>query len=171
MNPCYVLLMRYAVSLLPLLLAIAVQAVPQKSTAPAATPKTATRKIPCKTYENASMCYWTHGRLSLYNGNPGWRLWKIGTKRILGIYSGPSRFPPRTTRDSENPEFPPVLEQVYDKEYKRKVAAKDPDAEWPPSIYGDFEVCPLTRERKGQMQDACIESVKVTALENYFPRY
>jgi len=30
----------------------------------------AKRKIPCKTPTNASSCYWTHGRLGLYNGTP-----------------------------------------------------------------------------------------------------
>jgi hypothetical protein len=72
--------MRYAFVSLILLCALGAEAVPQK---------TAPRKIPCKTPEIAASCYWTHGRLALYNGNPGWRLWKIGTKRILGVYSGP----------------------------------------------------------------------------------
>jgi hypothetical protein len=49
----------------------------------------ARRQIQCKTPENAAACYWAHGRLSAYDGTPSFRLWKIGTRRILGIYSGP----------------------------------------------------------------------------------
>jgi len=163
--------MRTLILCLAILCALSVQAISQKNVGSAGAKQRPARKIPCKTDENASMCYWTHGRLSLYNGNPGWRLWKIGTKRILGIYNGPSRFPPRTDAERENPEFPAVLDRVYDKEYKRKAAAGDPDAQWPDSIYGDFEVCPLEPEKKGEMQAVCIESAKVTAVEDYFPRY
>jgi hypothetical protein len=154
--------MRYALASALTLCALAAQALPQK---------TAARKIPCKTLEKASLCYWTHGRLSVYNGNPTWRLWKIGTKRILGIYSGPSRFPPRANEDSESPEFPSNLDRIYEAQYKRRAARKDLTANWPDSAYGDFEICPLEPERKGEMQAACIESAKVTFLERYFPRY
>lgn len=164
--------MRYVLVAALVLCALGAQAISQTSKGSGnPSSQQAARKISCKTDENASMCYWTHGRLSLYNGSPSWRLWKIGTKRILGIYSGPSHFPPRTNEDSEYPEFPAVLEQVYKREYKRKAAAKDPDAQWPPSIYGEFEICPLDPEKRGEMQDACIESAKVTAVEDYFPRY
>ncbi len=48
------------------------------------------RKIPCKIPANAASCYWTHGRLGYSNGTPEFRLWKIGTMRMLGIYGGPS---------------------------------------------------------------------------------
>src|SRR3990172_3750180 len=72
-----------------LTLALGVQAVPRQSARPAASQSAAPRKIPCKTPEIAPMCYWARGRLAVYNGNPGWRIWKIGTKRILGVYSGP----------------------------------------------------------------------------------
>ena len=51
---------------------------------------TQARQIQCKTQANASSCYWTRGRLSFYNGTPSFRLWKIGTHRLIGIYSGPS---------------------------------------------------------------------------------
>ena len=68
--------------------------------------KASKRKIPCKTPENAAICYWTHGRLSVYNGNPTLRLWKIGTHRMLGVYNGPSHFPPHTMGDNENPDLP-----------------------------------------------------------------
>ena len=48
------------------------------------------RKVSCKSEANAQSCYWTRGRLSLSMGAPAFRLWKIGTHRVLAIYSGPS---------------------------------------------------------------------------------
>jgi len=102
------------------------------------------RKIPCKTAEIAAMCYWTHGRLGTYNGNPTYRIWKIGTHRILGVRSGPSAM--RDANDSMNPEFPANVDQAY----------KEP-FDW---IFADFEVCPLEPEHAGWMQHVCIESAK-----------
>lgn len=78
--------MRYAMIAALAVCAVAAQALPQ------ATQK---RKIPCKTPENATSCYWTRGRLTFYNINVSYRIWKVGTKRILSVYSGPSTYPPR----------------------------------------------------------------------------
>src|SRR5690348_2855807 len=102
------------------------------------------RKIPCKTPANASQCYWTHGRLGTYNGTPAFRLWKIGTHRLLGIYSGPSVDLSGT--DNEHPEFPKNVERTFHP-FKNR-------------IFADFEVCPLGPEREGAMQAACIEAAK-----------
>ncbi len=63
-------------------------------------------------------------------------LWPVGTKRMLGVTSGPR------LDDADDPIRPPNLK--FDHSYK--------------PIYGDFEVCPLTPERKGEMQSVCIES-------------
>jgi len=103
------------------------------------------RKIPCKTPANAATCYWTHGRLSLYNGTPAFRLWKIGTHRVLGIYSGPPS-ERRHDLDNENPEFPVEVRQKFQPFQNQ--------------IFADFEVCPLEPERPHAMQAACIESAK-----------
>ena len=102
------------------------------------------RSIPCKTPKNAASCYWTHGRIGFYNGTPAIRLWKIGTNRLLGIYSGPSA--DRYGLDNEDPQMPANL--------KRKFKPSENQ------VYGDFEVCPLESEREGAMQAACIESAK-----------
>ena len=101
------------------------------------------------TPENSTSCYWTHGRLGATNGTPGIRLWKIGTNRILGIYSGPSV--DRASLDNENPELPENLARRFKPFEKR--------------VYADFEICPLEPERKGEMQAACIESAKNIVLE------
>lgn len=101
------------------------------------------RKIACKTTENSATCYWVHGRLSAYNGTPSFRLWKIGTHRILGIYSGPDANDPL---DNEHPELPANVNRVF-KPFSNQV-------------FADFEICPLEPEHRGEMQDACIESAK-----------
>jgi hypothetical protein len=151
--------MRYAMISGLALCALATQAIPQK---------TAARKIPCKTPEIAASCYWTHGRLSLYNGNPSLRLWQVGTKRILGIYSGPhsERYDPL---DNEHPELPANLDRAYDAEYKRRLALKDRDAGLPEPSFGDFEVCPLEPEHPGRMQSVCIEAVKHIFIQRVGP--
>jgi len=126
------------------LLALGAQAVPQSA---------AQRKIPCKTPENASMCYWTRGRLAVYEGWPPWRIWKVGTKRVLAIYSGPSTWAVLGARmkDAANPEFPANLVNAYPRPAKSAI---------PPTILADFEICPLDPEQPGVMQHACIESAK-----------
>lgn len=153
--------MRYALIAVLALCAFAAEAIPQ------AAPK---RKISCKTPENAASCYWTHGRLSIYSGNPSLRLWKIGTNRILGIYSGPNseRY---DLLDNEHPELPGDLDRAYQAEYKRRLALKDPDAGLPEPVFGDFEVCPLEPQRKGEMQAVCIESAKNIFIQKLSPRH
>jgi hypothetical protein len=105
------------------------------------------RKIACKTAENAKTCYWTHGRLSLYNGgNPNLRLWKIGTHRLLGIYSGAEAGPFNDGSVDEDDVELPVNLMKHD--FTKA------------SVFGDFEVCPLAPEKEGYMQPACIECAK-----------
>jgi hypothetical protein len=122
------------------------------------------RKIPCETPKNASLCYWTHGRLAVYNGNPSARIWKIGTQRLLGVYNGPSHFPPKTIADDESPELPVDLEMAYEADYRHW---KQSDAHYYeyPIIFADFEVCPLEPEKEGWMQAVCIESAKNLFIE------
>jgi hypothetical protein len=107
------------------------------------------RKIACKTPSNASSCYRTRGRLALYNGTPAFRLWKVGTHRLLGIYSGPSV--DRHSLDNEEPTLPANVRQVFEPTKNR--------------IEADFEICPLEPERPGAMQAACIESAKNVVVE------
>jgi len=87
--------------------------------------------------------------LGYYNGTPACRLWKIGTHRLLGIYSGPSV--DRLGLDNEAPEFPANVSRRWDPLQGR--------------IFADFEVCPLERQRPGAMQAACIESAKNIVAE------
>jgi len=138
-----------------LCLAFGAHAIPQG--APQALVPQSQRTIPCKTPENASMCYWTRGRLLLTTGWSRWQLWKIGTNRILFIYGGPAAFPARTEEDRTAPEFPANLERAYQAEVPRLERLKKAMPDW---VYADFEVCPLEPEEPGLAQAACIESAR-----------
>jgi hypothetical protein len=131
-----------------------------------ASPSASARKIPCKTPENAALCYWTHGRLSVANGNPSFRIWRIGTHRILGVFNGPSHFPPRTIADDESPEFPPELDRAYEADNRAHKRATGFMWAVPPPVFANFEVCPLDPERKGWMQPVCVESARNIFIEN-----
>jgi hypothetical protein len=87
-------------------------------------------------------CFSVHGRLSVYNGNPAFRIWRIGTKRVLGVSD--QRF--------ALPEYRNIPEEL----------AKQLDGE--NEILGDFLVCPFTRSRPGEMQLVCIESARNVAV-------
>lgn len=108
------------------------------------------------------MCYWMHGRLSVYEGNPTLRIWNMGTHRILGVYNGPSHFPPRIASfddDVFNPELPTNLGHAYLGD-RRRWEKKGNTGYGPPNIFADFEVCPLELEKMGEMQAVCIESAR-----------
>jgi hypothetical protein len=108
------------------------------------------RKIACKTTENAASCSRTHGRLANYNGTPTLRLWKIGTKRIMAIHSGPG-YKRGDNKENESPEVPANVDYAFKTDLTR--------------VYGDFEICPLEPERHGEMQIVCIESAKNIFVE------
>ena len=78
-------------------------------------------------------------------------MWKIGTKRLLGIYSGPSVSHDRLSPDQEHPEFPANVDKVW----SSRLGA----------LYGDFEVCTLAPERAGFMRPVCVESAKNLLVE------
>jgi len=71
----------------------------------AASSSAAKRKIPCKTPENASICYWTTAA-PYYSVNFTWLLWKNRTHRLLKICDEPTFYqckapvtaPPPTSR-------------------------------------------------------------------------
>ena len=83
-------------------------------------------------------CFNVRGRLSIYNGNPAVRLWRIGTKRVLGISD--QRF--------SSPGYRNIPEDL----------AKQLDGE--NEIFGDFLICPFTPAKPREMQLVCIESAK-----------
>ena len=88
-------------------------------------------------------CFTVHGRLSVYNGAPALRIWKVGTKRILGVSE--QRFAIEGYRN--------VPEEVRSKIDQDK------------ALLGDYLVCPFTRSRKNEMQLVCIENVSNLVIE------
>jgi hypothetical protein len=79
-------------------------------------------------------CFVVRGRLSAYNGSPTFRIWPIGTHRLLGVV--PSE---------DQRSLPAEL---------RGVASFDHD------IFGMFTFCPFTANRPGIMQFGCVEAVR-----------
>jgi hypothetical protein len=108
------------------------------------------RKVACETEQNEKTCYWVHGRLSLYNGGPpDFRLWKIGTHRLLSIYSGPGFGPfDAGFNEQDDLELPANLNK-YD---FTKV-----------SVFGDFQVCPLAPEKEGRVQPVALSAHKTSS--------
>ena len=85
-----------------------------------------------------SECFVVHGRATFGNGTPALRIWPIGTKRMLGVAAGP------IADDEDDPMAP-----------KEMLKFITPEVE---GIFGDFEVCPFTPERKGHMRMVCVQS-------------
>jgi hypothetical protein len=83
-------------------------------------------------------CFNVRGRLSVYNGVPAVRLWRIGTRRVLGISE--QRF--------SLPEYRNLPEDLM----------KQLNGE--SEIFGDFLVCPFTPAKPREMQLVCVESAK-----------
>ncbi len=83
-------------------------------------------------------CFSVRGRLSVYNGAPAIRLWRIGTRRVLGISE--QRF---SQPDYRN--LPEDLTKQLNGENE---------------IFGDFLVCPFTPAKPREMQLVCIDSAK-----------
>jgi hypothetical protein len=91
---------------------------------------------PCR--ERADLvgpCFHVHGRAALYNGNPSVRIWKVGTRRLLGVSE--SRMAPGVDP------LPVEVRRALD---------------WEHPVFADFVLCPFTRERPGVMQLVCVEA-------------
>ena len=82
-------------------------------------------------------CWRVQGRLSAYNGNPTFRIWPIGSARLLGL--------------SES--RPAGREAVYPDALKPLVGFER-------DVLADYLVCPFTREEPGVMQLVCVEEAR-----------
>lgn len=106
---------------------------------------TGTREIspahrPCKEDPDiVGACFAVHGRLSFYNGNPSFRIWHIGTSRVLGVW------------DDELPIIPDAIWEKF------KPHEND--------VFGDFEVCPFTKKRPEAMQYVCVQSFRNIVIQ------
>lgn len=65
------------------------------------------------------------------NGTPSARIWRIGSKRILGV-------PTESVPESIAPHF----------------------GDFDDVVTGDLKVCPLTRQRPGVKQMVCVEAAR-----------
>lgn len=92
-------------------------------------------EMPCRAQPSlVGRCFRVRGRLSLYNGAPTVRLWRAGTRRVLGVSGSYSR-------DG----------------YSSLPAEIESRLGWENEVWGDFLVCPFTRRRPREMQMVCIE--------------
>jgi hypothetical protein len=90
-------------------------------------------------------CFTVHGRLALWNGAPAFRIWPVGTKRMLGVNGA----------DDDPDAAIPIPDAVA------KLRATDMT-----QVYGDYRVCPFSRGRPGHMQFVCIDgATNLTARE------
>ena len=77
---------------------------------------------------SADSCYIIHGRLSIYDVQPVFRIWIVGTNHLLWI---------QYNEQTKTDDMPDTL---------RKMISTDVD------LYGDFTVCPSENFRNGFMQ-------------------
>lgn len=98
---------------------------------------------PCeKSPEIVGACFVVHGRLFFANGNPSFRIWRVGTKRVLGVSDW--RNAGDMSADLANLHLPPGIQKRF---------LENLDETY---IFGDYTVCPLEPEHPGWMQDVCI---------------
>jgi len=103
------------------------------------TPSDGTEDKSCRQHPQlAGKCFTVHGRLSIYNGAPAMRIWKVGTKRMLGVSE--QRFAFEGYRN-----VPETIQNQLNQDVE---------------IFGDFLVCPFTRAKAGEMQLVCVEEGK-----------
>lgn len=97
------------------------------------------KKKPCKEHPMLSgPCYKVKGRMSLFNGSPGIRIWPIGTKRMLGISEG----------------------RFYLEDYSYVPDELERQLNWQNAMIADFTVCPFTEDKPGMMRLICVESAE-----------
>jgi hypothetical protein len=79
--------------------------------------------------------------MSLVNGAPSVRIWRVGTNRILGVSQG---------QDDE----------YFDPDYcdlPPDILAK---LSWDTDLFGDFVLCPFERSQPEVMQRVCVDGGK-----------
>ena len=91
-----------------------------------------------RAHKSAAECFLVHGRLTFGNGTPAYRIWPVGSTRMLGILDA------RGNAESDNVIPSKILAHLRPQ--------PNPDALW-----GDFTVCPMAQKRSGWMQMVCIQ--------------
>jgi hypothetical protein len=94
----------------------------------------------CETsHKLAGPCFVVHGRLSVYNGSGNYRIWPVGSHRLLGVVNASG-----TYSEGDGTVLP---ENVR--------AALDKNGAWS-KVFADYRVCPLTRSQPDHMQHVCV---------------
>jgi hypothetical protein len=118
------------------------------SVMPSQSPATEAESKSCRHHPHlAGKCFTVHGRLSVYNGAPAMRIWKVGTKRMLGISE--QRFAVEGFRN-----MPETIQTQVNQDVE---------------VFGDFLVCPFTRQKAGEMQLVCVEEGKNLTVKKRRP--
>jgi len=86
-------------------------------------------------------CFTVHGRLSEANGAITVRIWPVGTHRLLGVFDGDGKM-----HSEDGPTLGASIAKLL---YSGKPQNVD--------VFGDYEVCPLTKLQPEHMQFVCIE--------------
>jgi hypothetical protein len=84
-------------------------------------------------------CFVVHGILQGGNGAPAVRLWRSGTKRVLGIVGGDG-----------DPAAADLIPEPLNTQMTTGTVG------WLRSVDADFRVCPLAAARVGWMQPVCL---------------
>jgi hypothetical protein len=104
---------------------------------------------PCAGAQLAGRCIWVRGRLSAWNGTPTFRIWPIGTRRMLGVV-GPDG------AGLENLPAPAVGVAAGEDLFSVR-------------IVGRWRICPLTKRRAGWMQYVCVSAARDLRVVPYRP--
>ena len=91
--------------------------------------------------ELVGSCYTVRGRLGVYNGSMIFRIWVVGTDRILGV----------TERRSPFCRLPSYLEN-----------AVRPDS----NVFANFVVCPLAADKPEEMREVCVDTAYNIAVRS-----
>ncbi len=106
-----------------------------------ATTSFAADQVTCKSRKDlVDACFVIHGRVYVSNGTPLLRIWVVGTHHVLGVTARD------VADDADDPLAPAHL--------LRKLGGNQR------FVFGDFEVCPFTKESVGKMQFVSVQSVK-----------
>src|SRR5262245_3260995 len=96
-------------------------------------------QMACSPKNQAGDCFDVHARLFMVENGIIFRMWPVGTKRNYGI---------------DNDALPPLIDKYLDINT---------------DIYGDFVVCPHTKERAAFLRWVCIKSAKHLVVDSLDP--
>jgi hypothetical protein len=95
-------------------------------------------------FQDNGQSFIIHGRLSFYNGTPMFRIWIVGTKRIIGILDA----------DRSVTSMPKYILDILEEDINDR------------QIFANFTITPITKFRKGEMQIGRIESASNIIVTN-----